>query len=229
MSDRFRNWYLKLKENRKLLRAAAAILVIAAAVFFFGGNGKSDTILLPDSGNAGASEETKKGGGQSEAVDASSAETEEKRVYVDVGGAVKAPGVYELKEGARLFEAVKRAGGMTEKADPSSVNQAEKVRDGQKILIPEKGAAASAGTEAGAGAAGGGVSGSAAASAGDQVNINTADAESLQKLPGVGPATAKKIIDYRSRNGAFQRPEDLMKVSGIGAKTYAKMAKQIVL
>ena len=133
---------------------------------------------------------------------------------------MEVPGVYELEEGARLAELVELAGGLAEEADIDAINRASEVRDGQKVYIPRIGETA---------LAAGGESGTAATAASDgRVDVNHASSEELQRLPGVGPATAEKIIAYREANGPFTAPEDLMQVSGIGQKTFAKMADLVV-
>ncbi len=226
MSDNIRSIFLRLKENRKILRAAVVIMVIAAAVLLFGANGKKDTITLQESEKIETQKES---------------ETEKKtektqNVYVDVSGAVNNPGVYEMKNGSRIFEAVEKAGGLTENADTTSVNQAEKIQDGEKIYIPEKGASGSDGSQitdpaggAGSGVVSGGGTGASSAGGNSLININQADSEELQKIPGVGPAIAGKIIDYRNRNGLFGKIEDIKNVSGIGDKTFEKMSSWITV
>ena len=150
-------------------------------------------------------------------------------VTVHVVGAVLHPGVYELRSGARVQDAVNSAGGMAGNAAQASVNLARPLADGEQIAIPtedeyEK-ATAGASTLSGSGASKGVVSpGGASAenpgapSAGTIVNINIADANALDALPGVGPSTAAKIVADREANGPFASPDDLGRVSGIGPK-----------
>lgn len=142
-------------------------------------------------------------------------------VYVDVDGAVASPGVYRLQGGARVSQAIDAAGGLTAEADVSGLNRASKVTDGQKIYVPTVGeqqaAAVTGGADSGASPASG-----AGASSG-LVNINTASAAELQTLSGIGPSMAQSIIDERTKNGAFTSVDDLMRVSGIGEKKFAKI------
>lgn len=128
-------------------------------------------------------------------------------VTVHVVGEVRRPGVYELAGGARAKDAVDAAGGLLGDADQAAVNLARVVDDGEQIAVPRLGEAVA---DAG-GAAGTGGSGPAA-----KVDLNTATAEQLDALPGVGPATAAKIIADRTANGPFRTVDDLMRVSGIG-------------
>lgn len=152
------------------------------------------------------------------------AASSESVVIIHIDGAVQAPGVYELKEGARTNDAVAKAGGLTEQADTSTVNLAAKLTDGQKIHIPtheEAEASASSSTASG-------VDTSNNSSLGTSlVNINSATAEELDTLPGVGPSTAATIIQDRETSGPFYSIEDLMRVDGIGEKKFAKLKDYI--
>ena len=141
-------------------------------------------------------------------------------IFVDIGGAGEKPGVYEVTKDTRLFEVVDMAGGLTEDADADQVNQASFVEDGQKIIIPEKGSTGSGDTA------------SAAVIPADAnnglININTASADELKTLSGIGDVTAEKIIEYRSTK-AFKSKEDVMSVDGIGSKTYEKIKDHITV
>ncbi len=131
---------------------------------------------------------------------------------VHVAGAVARPGVVRLEEGARVMDAVEGAGGPLPEADLDALNLAQAVQDGQKITVPRRG-------EDGAGNAtqGGG------SKASGKVNINTADAAELERLPGIGPTLAERILAYRERNGGFKSIEELKKVSGIGDKKFGEL------
>ena len=126
------------------------------------------------------------------------------RVVVHVVGAVARPGLYRLKEGSRVDDAIGRAGGATGKAALELVNLAAPVADGQQIVVPKAGEA----PPLAAGAAPGG--------SGGRVHLNSATLEQLDTLPGVGPVTAQAILDYRTEKGAFQSVEELDAVPGIG-------------
>jgi competence protein ComEA len=139
------------------------------------------------------------------------------RVIVHVAGAVRRPGVYRFAAGARVNDALRRAGGPRARADLDAVNLAAKLEDGRQILVPRR-AAAGSGPQA--------VAGSAAASTAAPaapVNLNTATLEQLDTLDGVGPGIAKRILDYREQHGGFRRVDELGEVPGIGAKRLATL------
>ncbi|HWN22836.1 MAG TPA: helix-hairpin-helix domain-containing protein [Gaiellaceae bacterium] len=126
-------------------------------------------------------------------------------LVVHVAGAVRQPGLYELKEGSRVSDAVARAGGATAKADTAAVNLAAPLADGIQVLIPSR-VAGAAGTGSGAGE--GGVA--------PRVSLSSATVADLDALPGIGPVTAQKIVDHRSRHGGFSSVDDLDAIPGIG-------------
>ena len=138
---------------------------------------------------------------------------------VHVAGAVKSPGVYRLRQGARVNDGVDAAGGATTTADLDSVNLATLLNEGQQIYIPKRGEKPRTITTRPQLSVGGAVS-DGVISGGDVatrlININLASATELEQLPGVGPATAKAIVAYREKYGAFNTLEDLLKVRGIG-------------
>ena len=129
-----------------------------------------------------------------------------REVFVDVVGAVRRPGLYRLRDGSRVADAVARAGGVTPKAELELVNLAARVADGEQVVVPRRGSAAIGSAEGGA--AGG-------TSAGP-VHLNSAGLEQLDSLPGVGPVTAQKILDYRQEHGGFGSLEELDAIPGIG-------------
>jgi competence protein ComEA helix-hairpin-helix repeat region len=172
-----------------------------------------------------------------------------REIVVYVAGAVEKPGLVHLAPDARLDDALKQVHPLQE-ANLDSMNPAEKLKDGQKVSVPYKivsspsgstGAigsenTVSSGSVNNSGTANGGGSDSVgslntagSSNSNGKININTADAVELDKLSGVGPALAGRIIQYRTEHGPFAQPEDLQNVSGIGAKTYEKMASQVTV
>jgi competence protein ComEA len=152
------------------------------------------------------------------------------RVIVHVAGAVRKPGVYRLAGGARVADAVERAGGATRRADLGGVNLAAKLEDGRQIVVPVRvrtGAQAGATGGLTAGGATGGGGAAAAGPAAAPVNLNSATPEQLDTLPGVGPATVQKILEYREQHGGFGSVEELGQVSGIGEKRLAALRDQV--
>ena len=140
------------------------------------------------------------------------------RVLVDVKGAVKYPGVYELTDEDRVVDAVTLAGGYADRANPSLINHAQKLQDEMVIYIPMHGEETEIAIQSFAGS---GDSNSGSDSA--KVNINTADEAQLTTLPGIGPAKAKAILSHREEQGKFQTIEGLKEVSGIGDKTFEQL------
>ena len=145
--------------------------------------------------------------------------TQEAVIFVDIKGAVKNPGVYQMKSGDRVKDALDAAGGLTGEADSQKVNLAQRVEDQMVIVVPKVGEEA---TEIPAGAP------SKEASKEGKVNINTATVEELKTLKGVGEKKAEAIIEYRKKNGSFKTKEDLMKVRGIGKKLFESFQERIV-
>jgi competence protein ComEA len=129
------------------------------------------------------------------------------RLVVHVVGAVRRPGLYRLAHGSRIADALHRAGGATKRADLSLVNLAAPLSDGTQVVVPRRAPPVTAGSAE---------AGDAATAASGPVHLNTATLEQLDELPGVGPVTAQKIIDYREQHGAFSSVDDLDSIPGIG-------------
>lgn len=140
-------------------------------------------------------------------------------IFVDIKGAVKNPGVYQMKVGDRVKDALDAAGGLTEEADSQKVNLAKRLEDQMVIVVPKVGEEAEAIPA--------GVTSKEEAKEG-KVNINTATVEELKTLKGVGEKKAEAIIEYRKKNGSFKTKEDLMKVRGIGKKLFESFEERIV-
>ncbi len=141
-------------------------------------------------------------------------------VYIYICGAVKKPGVYTFQEEPHMVDVVKKAGGFTKKADRTSVNLAEKVSDGTKLIVEEKEAKKK--TDEAADSVG-------KTSDSGKININTASAEELMTLSGIGESKAAQIVSYRETNGTFQKIEDIMKISGIKEGVFGKIKNHITV
>jgi competence protein ComEA len=143
------------------------------------------------------------------------------RLVVHVAGAVRDPGVYRLAAGARVDDAVERAGGATRRADLGGLNLAAELDDGRQVLVPER-------ARGGGGAA---VAGGAAPepAPGQPLNLNTATLEQLDELSGIGPLTAQKILDFREELGGFGSVEELGEIPGIGEKRLASLREEVTL
>lgn len=229
---------LRLAEVPTGTLAAIALLAALALVLgmvllgrgefaHIGRDGASDAPQSVGSADANASTESDEAAAAaSSGVDAGAdVSGEGARLTVHVAGAVCTPGVYELPSDCRVVDAVEAAGGLSFDADADLVNLAEPLRDGVKVAIPRKGERP-ANSETSAVGLGGGGSGAVHTAA---VNINTADAATLQELPGIGPALADRIVAEREAHGWFASVDDLMRVSGIGSKKLDGIRDQVVL
>lgn len=147
---------------------------------------------------------------------------------VHVAGEVHRPGVYRLRAGARVEDAVKRAGGARHGADLSAVNLAAHLEDGRQILVPKRApAGVPAAGVAGSAVGAGGLPPAAAGAPAVPIDLNTATAEQLDTLDGVGPATAAKILQYRQEHNGFGSVEELGQVPGIGEKRLAALRARL--
>ncbi|MEH7093790.1 helix-hairpin-helix domain-containing protein [Neobacillus vireti] len=147
-------------------------------------------------------------------------------IMVDVKGQVTHPGVYQSNTGERVIDVIGRAGGLTNQADQTQVNFAEHVEDEMVIYIPGKGEEGSA-LPATTGTGGTALSGTGQKQG--KININKADEQELQNLPGIGPAKAAAIIEFRNTSGPFKTIDDLKNITGIGDKTFEKLKDLIVV
>ena len=157
--------------------------------------------------------------------------TENTVIYVDVTGAVKAPGVYTLPAGSRVFEAIALAGGAREDASLENLNQAGILQDGQQIRVYTEEEAAQMAQQGSLPSLPGAetAAGQKESQEASKVNINTAGKEELMTLTGIGETRAEAILAYRQETGGFQAPEDLMQVEGIKEKTFEKLKDQITV
>src|ERR671930_281119 len=193
-----------LQHRRLLLTAAVAlVLLLLAARFVLPASTTTPAAPLPPPPAPGTSATGTPGA----------------RLVVDVVGAVRRPGLYRLEQGARIADAVARAGGATRKAELAQVNLAAPLADGEQVVIPKRGAPGAVPPAADS-------SGGAATTA--PVQLSTATLEQLDTLPGVGPATAQKILDYRTKHGAFISVDELDAVPGIGPKRLEQLRDLVV-
>ncbi|CAK8053645.1 ComEA family DNA-binding protein [Eupransor demetentiae] len=155
----------------------------------------------------------------SSSASSSSVKSSSKSLAVDLKGAVNKPGLYHCQEGERVSDLVKQAGGFTVEVDERAVNLAQKLVDGQVIVVPKQGEATSANT---------GINASSSVEK-KVVNINTASLEELQALDGVGAKKAEKIIAYRQSKNGFKKIDDIKAVEGIGDKRFEKLKEQITV
>ncbi|MCD8231911.1 MAG: helix-hairpin-helix domain-containing protein [Clostridiales bacterium] len=212
-------------------------ILTASAMFLSACSAEPDLILQNDesaeeeisSGDGAAQAESAAGEEESSNADPAITSGDEDPaasvVFVYICGAVNSPGVYELEEGERIYRLVELAGGLSEDADERSVNLAQTVEDGEMVYIPtveESEAAAEIGSETAEAAA------QAEESAG-KVNINTATADELTVLNGIGEMKAAAIVAYREEHGSFQSIEEIMQVDGIAEATYNKIKDEITV
>lgn len=224
-----------MSENRRRKKfvAVLAAVLLAQACFLLAGceaGGKPEDGLEEleissggeNAGDSGGKAAEKSGGDSGQAAGEHGGDVSgEGDVYVYVCGAVNAPGVYELKEGARVFEAIQLAGGLTEAAAADAVNQARIVTDGEQIRVPTVEEA----QNQGAGVAGEVTEGTE----NNKININTAGKEELMMLTGIGEAKAESIMDYREKNGSFTSIEELMQIEGIKEGVFNKIKDDITI
>ena len=210
-----------MKKEKWITGIICGIFLMVAAVFYIrsqygqslSGKAGTEWTEIAASGNGkdaeGQTEEVQQAGGK---------ETAGCTVYIC--GQVRNPGVYALEADARVCDAVEAAGGLTKKADAEAMNQARLLTDGEQITIParsrnrKKQSSEPAGEEAGADG---------------RININQASKEELMTLTGIGEAKAQMILQYRTENGSFQKPEDIMNISGIKEGVYRQIKDKITV
>jgi len=206
---------LELKVNKKIIYLSLTIILLISAIiynFLYIKNEKNEII--------NEFEEIAKEENVEEVI-------EKKTIFVDVSGEVLNPGLYELDDGSRINDAINIAGGVTKSADLTTVNLAYILQDAMKITIPKKETKKVAQKNTSVKSV---VTTSIASTVQENttstglVNINIASIEELKTLDGIGDATAKKIIDYRNKNGNFNKKEDIKNVSGIGTSKYEKIS-----
>lgn len=213
----FLKYKLLLENKQKIVRAAIITMLILAALFLF----------LFRTGNATEKEMLMQS--DSEPKTSIQSDSSPDMIVVDVAGEVENPSVIQLPLSSRINDAIEAAGGLTAKADITQINRAAILSDGEKIYIPtlpitipESDPTTSNNSTPNA---------SIDPNSSNQklININYASSLELQEIPGVGPVTSEKILQYRQEHGLFRKLDDIKKVSGIGDKTYAKMKPYICI
>ncbi|MDM5302568.1 helix-hairpin-helix domain-containing protein [Bacillus subtilis] len=202
------NW---LYQHKKAIILAASATAFIAVIFVLASGENKEPV------KQAVSTETENTEVKQEAV-----KDEDDTIVIDIKGAVQHPGVYEMRTGDRVSQAIEKAGGTGEQADEMQVNLAELLQDGTVVYIPKKGEETT--MQQGSGGAVKSDGGKEA-----PVNINTATLEELQGISGVGPSKAEAIIAFREENGRFQTIEELTKVSGIGEKSLEKIKSSITV
>jgi competence protein ComEA len=187
--------------RRQLFGASAAVAVLLVfAIRHLGGGGAATPAVTPVVAPAHAKPAAAK------------------LLVIDVAGAVRRPGLYRLRSGSRIDDAIAAAGGPTAKAQLDSVNLAAPVADGEQVVVPGRGAAGVAAASPPA----------AGSSSSAPLDLNSATLEQLENLPGIGPVTAQKILDYRQQHGAFHSVAELQGVPGIGPAHMAQLKGLVI-
>jgi len=240
---------MRIKRFKLFIGAAAIIILVASVLLGISGCGESGINVTTMKDKETSEEELVKSseGQDSEEDDGSkgqdkiSEEIEKNStICVYICGAVVNEGVYEVPAGSRVSDVLDKAGGYSEEALHGYVNLARTLEDGERVYIPDKqeleslgileGDGSSSGSGDSSGASADGSSGSSADGSNETlVNINTADSETLQTLPGIGEKKAADIIAYREEHGAFSSTEDLKNISGIGDSTFEKLSPHITV
>jgi competence protein ComEA len=202
-------WEAIKKYDKRWYILLSAVFIVAVVILF-----RNNEMIEKEQGSILASEQM-----MMEVSEKKEEKVQSKTIIVDIKGAVAQPGVYEIKDTARVNDVVAMAGGFTKEADQTKVNLAAKVHDEMMIYVPARGETNIPSID------------SSLVSSNDskKIYINTASEEEILQLPGIGPTKAAAIIAYREEHGPFQKAEDLLNVTGIGEKTLEKIKEHIVV
>ncbi|SDL32452.1 helix-hairpin-helix domain-containing protein [Streptococcus equinus] len=218
----------KILEHKTVASVLGTVLVMLVMFFAWSSMESHKAEVQNDLPALSTSFSTSSGETSQPKTAASALKSESDKIFVDIKGAVRKEGVYELISGSRVTDVVKLAGGFTDDADKKSVNLAEKVADEAVIYVARVGeevTPASTPSQAKNTAASGAQQDADSA----QINLNTATLEELQTISGIGAKRAQDIIDYRDNNGGFSSVDDLKNVSGIGEKTLEKLKAEVTV
>src|SRR5437764_7328786 len=192
-----------IDKGKLVTYAAVGLLVLAIALRLHahggGGGAPPATVSLAPTGGT--------------RVAASSPVATGRELWVDVAGAVRRPGLYKVPAGSRLAAAVERAGGVSRRGDEAGVNLAAPLHDGEQVIVPARGAAATTAAAAGSTAASG------------PISLGQATEAQLESLDGIGPALAGRILEYRQQHGGFRSLDELKEDSGIGGQRFEALRK----
>ncbi len=211
------------KKQKIILSILASIIIISIGYYVYSKDEKYEELEIDE--NLQISNENNNTNINNEQLENQEEENKEK-IVVHVSGAVNKEGIVELEEDSRIADAIEKAGGLKEDANMNEVNLAYKLEDGMKIYIPSnKDQEIQERSNIGSGIE----SNTTNKKANSKININTATQEELDSLPGIGPSTALKIINYRKEHGKFSKVEELKNVSGIGDSKFAQLKDLITV
>lgn len=202
------------------------LFILGAGILTASCSAEKKEILIGQSQEMGQEQAAESEEDSDEGEESGDGGEEKATVWVDVCGAVKEPGVYELEEDSRVFQAIEAAGGFSENADTLWLNQAAVLSDGEKIQVytleetqamKDQGIVSYEEEKA------------ASEEENEKININKASVEGLQEIPGIGEVRAQAIADYREESGGFKSIEDIQEVPGIKGKTFEKIADYITV
>lgn len=220
----------RFNKKQKIIIGIFIVIVAIVAIYY---SYKQENNFLEQTENLEIENQAKEGAEESEET------TEKEKIIVHISGAVQNEGIVELESGSRVADAIEKAGGLKENAYMDEINLAYQLEDGEKIHIPtieeqkEKENQESKVENESATGSDGTISRSSNSSINNgsqtKININTATEEELDTLPGIGPSTATKILDYRKEKGKFKTIEEIKEVSGIGESKYEKIKDKITV
>ena len=221
-------WIEKIKEYKLFLGLAAVGLIIGGLFLFWPKQPPQapETVIsqLEIVDQETSSKEDTSLSSSSQQRSEEKTESTQAKIMVDVKGAVRQAGVYELPVGSRVYDAVQKAGGMTDEANSQSVNLAQKLEDEPIVYVAKNGEELAPVASASAETTGG-----EKQSKDGKVNLNTATEAELQTISGIGQKRAQDIIAYREEKGKFQSVDELKNVSGIGQKTLEKLKEHVTV